>query len=61
MREGFRNGHKRQVLAAPTGSGKSVMMLDIIRSARRKARASCSFASGACLSSSSRNTLIQSV
>jgi len=36
LREGFRNGHKRQVLAAPTGSGKSVMMLDIIRSAGEK-------------------------
>ena len=36
LREGFRLGHKRQVLAAPTGSGKSVMMLDIIRACVEK-------------------------
>ena len=36
LRQGFREGHKRQVLAAPTGSGKSVMMLDIIRAATEK-------------------------
>lgn len=36
LREGFRMGYKRQVLAAPTGSGKSVMMLDIIRACVEK-------------------------
>ena len=36
LREGFRNRHKRQVLAAPTGAGKSVIMLDMIACALEK-------------------------
>jgi len=36
LRDGFRSGHIRQVLAAPTGAGKSVIMLDMIRSAIEK-------------------------
>ena len=31
LRDGFRNGHTRQVLVAPTGSGKSVIMLKMIQ------------------------------
>lgn len=36
LRQGFRDGHTRQVLAAPTGSGKSVVMLDMIKKAIAK-------------------------
>ena len=36
LRAAFRQGHKRIVLGAPTGSGKSVMMLDMIRTAIEK-------------------------
>lgn len=36
LRQGFRNGHVRQVLCASTGSGKSIIMLDMIRSALEK-------------------------
>jgi len=36
LREGFKDGHKRQVLAASTGSGKSVIALSILDSARKK-------------------------
>lgn len=38
LRQGFRDGHIRQVLAAPTGSGKSVIMLSMIRSAIEKGK-----------------------
>jgi len=36
LREGFKQGHKRQVLAASTGAGKSLMSLSILDSARKK-------------------------
>ena len=36
LRQGFREKHDRQVLAAPTGSGKSVIMLDMIQRAITK-------------------------
>lgn len=36
LRARFRQGHTKIVLAAPTGSGKSVMMLDIIVGAEKK-------------------------
>ena len=36
LRNGFRQKHVRQVLAAPTGAGKSVVMLDMIRAAMEK-------------------------
>lgn len=36
LRDGFRDGHVRQVLAAPTGAGKSVIMLSIIQKAVEK-------------------------
>lgn len=36
LRDGFRSGHTRQVLAASTGSGKSVIMLSMIRAAMEK-------------------------
>lgn len=36
LRDGFRLGHKRQVLSASTGAGKSVIMLDMVRSAIEK-------------------------
>lgn len=36
LRNGFREGHTRQVLAAPTGAGKSVIMLSMIRKAVEK-------------------------
>lgn len=36
LRQGFRDQHTRQVLAAPTGSGKSVIMLDMIKKAIAK-------------------------
>lgn len=36
LRNGFREKHTRQVLAAPTGSGKSVIMLEMIKKAIEK-------------------------
>ena len=36
LRQNMRAGHIRQVLASPTGSGKSVIMLDMVRSAVEK-------------------------
>ena len=36
LRVGFREKHKRQVLAAPTGAGKSVIMLEMIKKALEK-------------------------
>lgn len=36
LRDGFRDGHKRQVLAASTGAGKSVIALSILDAARKK-------------------------
>lgn len=36
LRTGFRNNHKRQVLAAPTGAGKSRIMESMIRTAMDK-------------------------
>ena len=36
LRQGFREHHIRQVLAAPTGAGKSVIMLDMIKAAVAK-------------------------
>lgn len=36
LRDGFRGGHVRQVLAAATGAGKSVIALSILDSARKK-------------------------
>lgn len=36
LRQGFREKHGRQILAAPTGAGKSVMMLDLIKGAIKK-------------------------
>lgn len=36
LRNGFRDGHVRQVLAAPTGAGKSVIMLNMIQKAVEK-------------------------
>lgn len=36
LRDGFRQGHKRQVLAAATGAGKSIIALSILDSARKK-------------------------
>lgn len=36
LRQGFRDGHIRQVLSSPTGSGKSVIMLDMIKKAVAK-------------------------
>lgn len=36
LRQGFRDHHTRQVLAAPTGAGKSVIMLEMIERAREK-------------------------
>lgn len=36
LRDGFKSGHKRQVLAAATGSGKSIMALSILDAARKK-------------------------
>ena len=36
LRQGFRQGHNRQVLAAATGAGKSIMALSIIDNARKK-------------------------
>lgn len=36
LRDGFRNGHRAQILAAPTGSGKTLIATHIIESAMRK-------------------------
>ena len=36
LRDGFRSGHKRQVLSASTGAGKSIIMLDMVRTAIEK-------------------------
>ena len=36
LRDGFRQGHDRQVLAASTGAGKSIIALSIIDNARKK-------------------------
>lgn len=36
LRSCFRQGHTKIVLAAPTGAGKSVMMLEIISGAEKK-------------------------
>ena len=36
LRHGFKSGHKKQVLCAATGAGKSVIMLEMIRSALAK-------------------------
>jgi superfamily II DNA or RNA helicase len=36
LRDGFRNGHRRQVLAASTGAGKSVIALALINAALSK-------------------------
>lgn len=36
LRQGFRDGHIRQVLSASTGAGKSVIMLDMVRNAVEK-------------------------
>ena len=41
LRQGFREKHIRQVLAAPTGSGKSVIMLDMIKAAVAKGSKIC--------------------
>lgn len=36
LRNGFKHGHKRQVLAASTGAGKSIISLSILDAARKK-------------------------
>lgn len=36
LREGFRAGHKRQILAASTGAGKSIIMMLMIEAADKK-------------------------
>lgn len=36
LRDGFRAGHKRQILSASTGAGKSVIMLEMVRAALEK-------------------------
>ncbi|MDD5379987.1 MAG: DEAD/DEAH box helicase family protein [Acidithiobacillus sp.] len=41
LRQGFREKHIRQVLAAPTGAGKSVIMMDMIKSAIAKGSRIC--------------------
>jgi DNA repair protein RadD len=41
LRQGFRDRHIRQVLAAPTGSGKSVVMNDMIKAAVAKGSRIC--------------------
>lgn len=38
LREGLRHGHRRQLLAAPTGSGKSYLGLQVIHEALKKGR-----------------------
>lgn len=38
LREGFRNGHRRQILTAPTGSGKTVCALELMRGSLVKAK-----------------------
>jgi len=41
LRQGFREHHTRQVLAAPTGAGKSVIMMDMIKAAIAKGSRIC--------------------
>ena len=41
LRQGFREHHTRQVLAAPTGAGKSVIMMEMIKSAIAKGSRIC--------------------
>lgn len=41
LRQGFREHHKRQVLCAPTGGGKSVIMMDMIKAAIAKGSRIC--------------------
>lgn len=36
LRDGFKNGHIRQVLSASTGAGKSIIMLEMVRAAVEK-------------------------
>lgn len=36
LRQGFRDGHRRQVLSASTGAGKSIVMLQMIKAAQDK-------------------------
>lgn len=36
LRDGFRQGHDRQILSASTGAGKSIIMLDMVRRAVEK-------------------------
>lgn len=36
LREGFRDGHRSQILVAPTGAGKTVLAIHLMREARRK-------------------------
>lgn len=38
LREGFRNGHRRQILAAPTGSGKTMAALQLAHGSLVKGR-----------------------
>lgn len=40
LRNGFKEGHKRQVLSASTGAGKSIMMMEMIRSSLLKEKRS---------------------
>lgn len=41
LRQGFREHHTRQVLAAPTGAGKSVIMMEMIKAAIAKGSRIC--------------------
>lgn len=41
LRDGFRAGHLRQILVAPTGFGKTVVFGHLVLGARRKGTASC--------------------
>jgi len=41
LRQGFREKHTRQILSAPTGAGKSRIMLDMIKSAIEKGSRVC--------------------
>lgn len=41
LRQGFREHHDRQVLSAPTGAGKSVIMLDMIKAGIAKGSRIC--------------------
>ena len=36
LRDGFRQGHDRQILSASTGSGKSIIMMEMVRAAFEK-------------------------